>query len=69
MLDTARQKYFEKMVSNCYLQMVESLDDDVTDSEFEYFLNAMMVKISSELLWKLRRRMKSMGTNSSDSEG
>lgn len=69
MLDTARQKYFEKMVSNCYLQMVESLDDDVTDSEFDYFLSAMMIKISAELSWGLRRRTKSKETNSSDSEG
>lgn len=54
MMDMARQKYFEKMVSNCYFQMVESLDDDVTDSEFEYFLSTMMIKISGELSWRLR---------------
>ena len=69
MLDTTRQKYFEKMVSNCYLQMVESLDDDITDSEFNYFLSAMMIKISSELSWGLRRRTKSKETKGSDSEG
>ena len=69
MLDTARQKYFEKMVSNCYLQMVESLDDGVTDSEFDYFLSAMMIKISAELSWGLRRRAKSKEIKSSDLEG
>ncbi len=68
MLDTTRQKYFERMVSNCYLQMVESLDDDVTDSEFQYFLSTMMTKISTELSWGLRRRAKSKETKSSDSE-
>ena len=69
MLDTARQKYFEKMVSNCYLQMVESLDDDVTDSEFDYFLSVMMIKISAELSWGLHRRTKSKEPKNSDSEG
>lgn len=68
MLDTARQKYFEKKVSDCYLQMVESFDDGVTDSEFDYFLSAMMIKISAELSWGLRRHMNSKETKSWDSE-
>ena len=69
MLDTARQKYFEKMVSDCYLQMVEFLDDGVTDSEFDYFLSAMMIKISAELSWGLRRRAKSKETKNLNSGG
>lgn len=67
MLSLEREKYFDRMVNICYLHMLEELDDDVTNSEMDYFLGRMINKMSLTLVRGLSQRATSIKSKNSNS--